>query len=88
MKLYAGAVPAEDAVIQLQNGALMIIPVVPPNAGTQGFQPLALGPRFRGDDEFLRSEDFLTASFAGEAFNIVRRPEHPCFFSHPVLAGA
>jgi hypothetical protein len=33
-------------------------------AGTQGFQSLALGPRFRGDDEFARPQDFLTASFA------------------------
>jgi hypothetical protein len=28
---------------------------------------LPLGPRFRGDDELICPQDFLTASFAGEA---------------------
>ena len=27
--------------------------VIPAKAGTQGFQSLALDPRFRGDDEFI-----------------------------------
>jgi hypothetical protein len=59
----------------------MLIPVVPAKVGTQGFQTLApcssqgqapcslpgasLGPRVRGDDEFVRPEDILRAAFAG-----------------------
>jgi len=47
----------------------MFVPVVPAKAGTQEFQSLALGPRLRGDDEFVRPQDILTTSripaFAG-----------------------
>ena len=50
----------------------MLIAVVSAKAETQGFQSLAplssqgqaLGPRVRGDDEFVRREDIPTASFA------------------------
>src|SRR5271169_1122704 len=39
--------------------------VVPAQAGTQGFQSLALGPRFRGGDDLRGLRVWITASFAG-----------------------
>jgi hypothetical protein len=42
--------------------------VIPAQAGIQGFQSLALGPRFRGDDDFGRTAGFphsLKRSYRG-----------------------
>jgi hypothetical protein len=43
--------------------------VVPAQAGIQGFQSLALGPRFRGGDDVRGLRDWITASFAGVTIN-------------------
>jgi hypothetical protein len=61
----------------------MIIRVVPAKAGTQGFQPLALGPRFRGNDEFMRSEDFLTASSFRRDDDSGLRSDEICYHHWP-----
>jgi hypothetical protein len=48
---------------------LILISVIPAKAGTRDFSRLLLGPRFRGDDEVARTDNFLTASSAGVTVN-------------------
>jgi hypothetical protein len=52
-----------------------VIFVVPTKVGTQGLQSLALGPRVRGDDEFVRPEDILSPVRGDNEF--VRREDIP-----------
>jgi hypothetical protein len=56
---------AFEAVRKLDIHLTVFCFVVPAQAGTQGFQLLALGPRFRGGDDLSGLRDWFTASFAG-----------------------
>ena len=49
--------PAFEAVRKLDIRLKVFCFVVPAKAGTQGFQSLALGPRFRGGDELRGLRD-------------------------------
>jgi len=48
----------------------MVHPVIPAQAGIQGFQSLALGPRFREGDGFGRQRNFFTSSEHSSEFDI------------------
>ena len=68
---------AKEPVIKLVLACQAYFSVVPAQAGTQGFQSLApcscqgqaLGPRFRGGDEFGCAWNWITASCAGMTMN-------------------
>jgi hypothetical protein len=63
--------------------------VVPAQAGTQGFQSLALGPRLRGGDDLRGLRDFITASCAGKTSNGLRgRGTHTPISSHARKRGS
>jgi hypothetical protein len=52
---------------------LLLLLVIPAQAGTPGFQPLALGPRFRGADDSGWMARFFTACFAGVTITFMPR---------------
>ena len=57
--------PANEAVRKLNFRLKVFCFVVPAQTGTQGFQSLALGPRFRGGDDLRGLRDLITPSNAG-----------------------
>ena len=65
LAVFLSSPSRKEPVIKLMVGRHADPFVVPAQAGTQGFQSLALGPRFRGGDGFERARNWITDLKAG-----------------------